>query len=209
MTVDYTSLDALKSELGISDTTDDPILQRCVTHGSRAVDTIARARPGEFGRSLETRYYDVAKRYQPVGEVDRAVSVWVDRYTSIETLKTDGDGDRTYDETWVAGQDYWEVPTEGPPYWQLMVDPINGQYSGFPVGVRRVELYATFGDYDDSTVAIASRAALLMAMRFWHRKKSPEGIVGDADRGFTYLREVDPDVAIAVSNLRQDRGRFA
>lgn len=74
-----------------------------------------------------------------------------DDLLAVTTLKTDADGDRTYENTW-ATTDYDLMPDDATdrrvPYWQVMVTP-DGDYT-FPVGVRRgVQIVGRWGFWQD------------------------------------------------------------
>ena len=204
----YVSLAEIKNELGISDTDDDSELGRVLSDASRQLDADARAPlPGAFSKLTDTRYYDV-EPVDVLGDIDRAAVIQVDPLQSITTLKSDSNGDRTFDETWAA-TDYFLYPLNGPPYTEIATDALNGDYAGFPAGRRRVELTGVFGDVDDVTERLAMRATMLLAMRWWHRRNSAEGVIGDADRGFVRIGAADPDYMHIVNRLRGTQGWFA
>jgi len=205
--MDYATLSDLKSEMGITDTEDDASLGRCITDASRLVDLMTHVVTDAYAKTTDTRYYDV----DPVAmrlEVDRKPELWIDPLQSITTLKADSDGDRTFDETW-ASTDYLLYPRGGPPYYQIVADGLNGDYAGFPSGRKRVEITGLWGNVDRATESVVRRGTLLLARRLWYRRNSPEGVIGDAERGFVTLQSMDPDVAVVAARLRDEWSYFA
>ena len=205
---DYITSNDIKDELGITDSDDDTRFGRLATDGSRWFDAITFQAAGSFALRTATKVYDVMPVVATL-EFDRRVKLELrDPLVSITTLKADSDGDRTYDETWAA-TDYYLYPTDGPPYWDVVTDTLNGDYAGFPAGRQRVQIAGTWGRVDEQALRVARRASLILALRLRNRSKSPEGIIGDAERGFVALNEIDPDVAVAARMLRHERSYFA
>jgi len=116
-----------------SDTSDDNILEPIIEATSRLIDNITGRR---FYAADETRYYTPTD----------AECLFVDDLLTISTLKTDGDGDRTYETTWDTG-DYDLMPlnssADGAPY--TWIEPaVQGSYV-FPIMKASVELTGKFG----------------------------------------------------------------
>lgn len=129
----YLTLDEAKSYLGISDTDDDVSIELAVEAASRAIDDWCGRR---FYTATETRYYTS----------DSGTVLDVDEFTSITTLKTDGDGDGTFGTVW-ASSDYvlepFNAAADGRPYTRI-TKATNGNYS-FPSTRRGVEIAGSFG----------------------------------------------------------------
>ena len=131
----YCTLTELKARLGITDTTDDASLKLAMESVSRFIDTYCQRR---FYVETRTRYFTP----------DRADWLQVPDLLTVTTLGTDGDGDRTYEETWAA-TDYDLLPLnalyESPPrpYTSLQITP-NGDYS-FPLLAKGVSLLGKWG----------------------------------------------------------------
>jgi len=133
----YSTLAEAKARLGITDTVDDAVLEAVVEAVSRWIDNFCNRR---FYRnsSDETRYYTA--RYSDLLELD-------DDLSSLTTLKTDDDGDRTYDETW-ASTDYDLLPAnaslDSKPYTRIEITPQGSK--SFPVNMPKgVEIVGKFG----------------------------------------------------------------
>lgn len=130
----YLTLPEIKSYLNIGDTADDTELEIAVEAASRAIDRYCNR---HFYSAVETRYYTP----------DRPARLRVDDLVSVTTLKTDPDGDGTYQTTWTAADYVFEpynAGTDGRPYTVLRA-ATGGAYS-FPAGVpKSVEIDGTFG----------------------------------------------------------------
>lgn len=147
----YASLAALKTQLGISDTTDDALLLRILEAVSRDIEVHCERR---FYVETRTRYYTARRRY----------SLRVDDLLSVTSLSTDEDGDRTYEISW-ASTDYDLDPAnaliESPPrpYRKLCVTP-EGDY-WFPRGMPRgVRLVGSWGFYQVLSRLTATASAI-------------------------------------------------
>lgn len=194
----YTSLNTLKAHIGISDTTDDTRLERIVTAVSRQIDNHCRR---QFYAATQTRYFD------PVRPCELLLP---DDLLSITTLKTDTDGDRTYETTW-ATTDYdlepanAQLESQPEPYWLIRVTPL-GRYS-FPCAERSVQIAGSWG-YSSTTPPVVEEACLLQSARVFERSKSAFGIAGDPNIGTVRLSAaLDPDVKMFLEKLVLKRVR--
>lgn len=167
----YTSLAKLKARLGISDEQDDAVLEAIVEAVSRAIDDHCGR---QFFAATQTRYY-TARR------CDRLL---IDDLLSVTTLKTDEDGDGTYEITWTAS-DYHLAPYNAQlesvpqPYWEIEVSDL-GDYS-FPVGVRRgVQILGSWG-FSAATPDVVENACLFQAALELRSTDAPMGITGADD----------------------------
>ena len=189
----YCQLDDVESRLGLK--THDQWDRASVT---QIIEAVARLVDEYCGRRFfvvaETRYFTAR----------RADELIVGDFTAITSLKTDHDGDRTYEITWdIAGADAdvdlepYEAPLAVPPkpYWKLMTTP-NGDNS-FPVGVRRgVEMAASFGACTLANCPPQVReASILQTIRLYERRKQPFGVYAMPEAGTaTFISSLDPDV---------------
>lgn len=148
----YCTKVALKARLGIgaSDTADDAILDTVIEAVSRQIDQHCGR---WFYPVTQTRYYTARRR-------DR---VLVDDLLAVTSIKTDGDGDRTYETTWAA-TDYDLEPVNAPnasppePYWEIRTTP-EGAYS-FPGTPRGVQVVGRWGYYDQRVTSTATANAI-------------------------------------------------
>jgi len=145
----YATLTELKAILGITSTTDDIPMRKILEAASRAIESNINRR---FYCTTETKYFDGAK------------TLWIPDLLSVTTLKTDEDGDGTFENTFNATLtstnpvDYilygggLEDSLNLYPKVRIEISP-NGDYGSFANGVKKgVEIVGTWG-YGDGTSA--------------------------------------------------------
>lgn len=171
----YASMDELKDSIGLSKaSSDDSRLESLLTGACRAIDQWTG---GRYYATTETRYYTPTDGY----------CLKVDDLLSIATsLKSDEDGDRTYEITWAAATDYYLEPVNAPlllrPYTRIEVDPVNGDHR-FPVGVRRgIQIIGSWG-YASATPAPVNLATLRLAARLYKLGDAVLGVAGATETG--------------------------
>ena len=195
----YCTLAEARAQIGITDatdTTDDSMIEAKVEAISRAIDAATGTR---FYRNSEdeTRYYTAT---------NTIVLECPDDIGSLTTVKTDSDGDRTYEHTWAA-TDYDKTPfnaaLDGRPYTTLEVTPA-GRYS-WPTIARGIELVGKFGYA--ATTPVAIKAACLLAMqKLFKRKDAPFGVEGSGDLGIMTLMKTDPDLQALLTPFIRNLG---
>lgn len=133
----YTTLQAIKDHKDIAsvDAADDAIIEDLIEAASRYID-------GVCGR----RFYSTALDETRTFTAYSGAQVMTDDIVSVTTLKTDEDGDRTYEITW-ALTDYDLLPEnaalDGHPYTYLNIAPL-GQHT-FPLQRKGVQIVGKFG----------------------------------------------------------------
>jgi len=177
----------------ITDLDDDALLEVIVEDVSRWIDDVTGRR---FYSASETRYYTATQ----------TANVFVDDLLSVTTLKTDSDGDRTYETTWTTS-DYDLLPfnasTDGKPYTRVDVNS-QGSYT-FPVTVKGIEIVGSFG-YASTAPGPIRRACLIMCERIVRRKDAPLGIAGIGGIGeLRLIAARDPDVMNLLAAYRAGR----
>jgi hypothetical protein len=191
----YTSKAVYKQRFydeGQGDTKDDVAIESVIEAVSRSIDEICWQRFFTTSEN-ETRYFTPEFRD------------WLrlpERIISINTLKTDNDNDRTYENTW-ANTDYDLMPfnasLDGEPYRWIEVTP-NGDYS-FPLVQKGVEISGKFGW--SSAPKQITEACLLASHRLMARRNSPYGVSGAAAVGNLTLTvekmKSDPDIMELLS----------
>ena len=160
------------------------VLENTITAVSRHIDNLTHR---WFYSDTQTRYYTP----------ELSDLLYVDDLLTVTTLKTDEDGDGTFETTWTATTHYNLMPynaaTDGKPY-TMIERSYNGAYS-FPLLKRSVQLVGEFG-YSATTPQPINEACLLMAARLFKRKDAPFGVTGSPDVGeLRNIRIDDPDVA--------------
>ena len=178
-------------------TSQDTVIERVVTAVSRSIDK--HCRRWFYGIS-GTRYYTpVDYRKLDIDDVGTSGSI---------TLKTDEDGDRTYETTW-ASTDYDLWPYNAAPYFEIHVTPQGN--NAWPVKVAKsVQLAAVFG-YQSGTSADAPmdvrEACIIQSTRIFHRKDNPYGVAGNAEMGqLIQISKLDPDVELMLEPYRKRAG---
>lgn len=184
----YCTLAEVKAALRISDSTDDTLLEGAIEGASRRID-------GYTGRF----FYQTTNTVKMYARDVYTVLLQND-LVSVITLKTDDDGDGTYEDTWTLNVDYQLQPLntalQSRPYNRITA--IGGKT--FPIVVQpeipAVELNGVWGwgaIPDD-----VNQACILLAMRGFARYNAALGVVGFADMA-VQVRAIDPDVRDMLS----------
>lgn len=197
LTNGYATLAALKERLGTVPAEHDALLENLITAASRAIDDHTGRR---FYAATDTRYYTATNAYC----LDLA-----DDLRTVTTLKTDEDGDRTYEITWDSADDYYLAPynaaTDGRPYSSIEVDRVNGDYT-FPSTVRGIQIVGSFGyNATGSQPAPVEQACLRLCERYYHLHTAPLGVSGSSELGVVRIQS-DRDVADLLWPYRRRRG---
>jgi hypothetical protein len=197
----YCTLAEVKSAARITDSTDDVLLENCVEAASRRID-------GYTGRFFYQKTATVSFYLTDtniIGPISYNIyKLPISDLVSITTLKTDDNGDGTFETTWTAPSDYRLEPLntvlQDRPYrsiiatgakaWPVIIDPpmpgiqINGVFGwpAIPDDVRE--------------------AALIMSLRLFSRYNSPLGVAGFGEMGSISVRAVDPDVREMLTPYR-------
>ena len=187
----YVTLNDFKERIDLDDHLDDDKLDTIITAASRLVDDVCGRR---FYAATETRYYTP----------DNGVYLRVDDLLTVTTLKTDEDGDRTYEVTW-ATTDYDLMPLnatlDGWPFMSIEITP-DGDNS-FPTVAKGVEIAGSFG-FASTTPPAIQEACVLAAHRLLKRADTPLGVSAAAALGQmqVMIRELgsDPDFMLLVSS---------
>lgn len=169
----------------VSDQIDDAEIDAVITAVSRMID-------GYTGRRFyvtpadETRYYTAS---------DGSLLMPEDDIISITTLKTDDNGDGTYETTW-STSDYALQPVNaglnGRPY--LWINTTSSGSCAFPHGVNGVQIAGKFG-YSVVCPAVIRQVCLIQSLRIFKRKDTPFGVMGSGDMGqAVIINDLDPDV---------------
>lgn len=142
----YATIADLKGVLGITSTTDDTMMRKELEAASRSIDQYTNR---NFYTQTATKY------------LDGATVLWVPDLLTVTTLKTDEDGDGTYENTYdntFATGDYipYGVGLDDVlntyPKIRIEINP-NGDYSGFASGVKKgVQIIGVWG-YGDGISA--------------------------------------------------------
>lgn len=178
----YTTLPAALTHLGLpSASPESAQVESWIEAASRAIDAHCRRR---IYAATETRVLSPTGGRLLTGDI-----------LSVSTLKTDDDGDRTYETTWSASFDYYLGPenaaVEGKPYWFIELDGNLGRYT-WTRSRRSVQIAGVFG-YSLTTPALVEQACLRLVARQYALKQAPLGVAGTGETGFIRI-QVDRDV---------------
>lgn len=167
LTNSYGTLAGLKLRLKIdsADTTYDDQLTDYLNGASRLID-------GWCGRRFYTTAADETRLFTPFEEK----RLFVPDLVSLTTLKTDEDGDRTFEVTWTSTRDYYLTPDnaslDGEPYRAIEVDRPNGWYL-FPRRHRSTQIVGKFGW--SAVPAAIQEACYRVGVRLWTQRKMALG----------------------------------
>ena len=188
----YCTLAEVKAALRLTDNADDGLIEKAIEGASRRID-------GVTGRWFYKTASTAVSQY-PVDSYNVSVSDMAN--TSI-TVKTDDDGDGTFENTWVQGTDYQLEPLDaglnGRPYRRIVA--IGGktfplQYNPDPALVQVTAQWGWNAVPDD-----VREAAILLSIRGFARYNAALGVVGFADMAIQ-VRAVDPDVRDLLAPYR-------
>lgn len=189
----YCTLAEVKAALRLTDSADDTLLENSIEGASRRVD-------GYCGRWF---YKTTATAVSLMPNNFYHVPVQDIASTTGLIVKTDNDGDGTFETTWTIGTDYMVEPTNailsGRPYRNIRaigskIFPIT-----IPPSPPLVQVTAQWGW--DTVPDDVREATVLLSMRGFARYNAALGVVGFADMAIQ-VRAVDPDVREMLNPYR-------
>lgn len=186
----YTTLEALKGRLGnVPDNLDDR-LENIIEAASREIDGICNRR---FYAVTETRTFTA----------EWGDHLDIDDLTSVTTIVTDDQGNRSYGTTWTVN-DYDLEPANSVahshPYTSIRLNP--NTTLAFPTGRRGVRITGAWGW--PTIPAPVEEACLLIAVRLNQSAKAPFGNAGTiAEGAVQYTPRVDPVVRQLLDPYRR------
>lgn len=199
----YCTLAELREKLafGAANTASNTQLEQIIEAASRWIDRYTNRR---FYGAAETRYYTA----QEVGELN------IDDLTSVTALKTDDDGDGTFETTWQAS-DYilWPLNAllDAKPYTVINTATVSNHT--FPVAQKKAVLVQGVFGYVAGTNSVTScpdpihDATLLVSERIYKRKDAPLGVAGPLALGAQPVRitslTADADIKDLLSPYRR------
>jgi len=202
MTNPYASLADVKAAARITDSIDDTLLEISIESSSRDIDAYCER---VFYSSGGTA---IARVYVP----QDSFVVETDDIISVTTVKSDSNGDGSFDQTWQTSD--------------FQLEPLNGRAGGIDTPFTRVRAVGDFlwpvyeprnVDADQASVQITGvfgfeavpiairQATILAALRAYKRYESPTGVLGFSDMGVVRIGRLDPDVERLVSPYRKVR----
>lgn len=198
----YATLTEIKTFLSISDNVDDTLLEGMVEAASRSIDRIANR-----------RFYLDANASARAYRVSSPIILFTDDIgtTSGLIVKTDDDGDGTFETTLTLNTDYIMDPLTaldlGRPYTQVTVVSSTVTFPIFPGlfqnGLRPgVQVTARWGW--PSVPDDINQACLILTADLYKRKDSPGGILGLGDLGAIRMSPLGRDVTAMVRAYRKE-----
>lgn len=180
----YCTLVEVKAVLRLTDSTDDTLLENVIEGASRRVDGFCNR---WFYKTSSTAFSVYPLNFYNVSVSDMA--------NTTVTVKTDDNGDGTFETTWTQNTDYALTPYKSilntRPYTRIVA---IGSKS-FPLSVINqspfVQVTAFWGW--DSIPDDVREATILLSIRGFARYNAALGIVGFQDMALQ-VRAVDPDV---------------
>lgn len=184
----YCTLAEVKAALRISDSNDDTLLENAIEGASRRID-------GYTGRFFYQRTATISLYAKDIYTL-----LLQDDLYQITTLKTDNDGNGTFETTWTVNTDYLLLPTnvslQTRPY--NRINAVGGKT--FPIMIQPqlpgVQVNGIWGW--DAIPYDVREGCVLLAMRGFARYNAALGIVGFADMA-VQVRSIDPDVRDMLS----------
>lgn len=220
---DYTALPDLRDFRRITtptDLTDDSVMALAITAASRAIDTHCGRKFGQEDTAVARvyswsgTYLEIpAPNYARTGYGLQTNSAWGGYLPSLEVddigsvtglvLKTDGDGDGTYETTLTINTDFRMWPlnalSDGEPFTHVVLQ--RGGF--FPWAVAGVQITAHYGW--PAVPPEVEQACMLQANRLCGRRDSWSGVAGSPDLGneLRLLSKLDPDLGPLLAGRRR------
>lgn len=195
----YVTPQMLKSRLGITGTTDDYELHAACFAASRAIEQYCER---TFYRSASA-----ARTFTPHGWYELRLPAYND-LVSVTTLKTDADGDGTYENTWQA-TDYQLLPVnpaaapETRPYTKVRAIGQSVFPLTLPIVLTRLDRVEITGVWGWPAVPMGIRqASLILAAETFRLKDAPFGVAGFGEFGAVRIRN-NPMIAFYADPYRR------
>lgn len=195
----YCTLTEIKAALVIGDTNDDTQLEAAVEAASRDIDRVCHQRFWLAGSATARTYViEPLPPFQVAPEL-----VWIHPFDpgTAPVIKTDDDGDGTFETTWTSGTDYQLEPLvyddiEPGPQFKIRAVGSRSFPARSPVGSfspsqagRRAQLQVTAKWGWPAVPAAIKKACLLHAEDLFKAKDAPFGVAGSSDLGVLRIRE--------------------
>jgi hypothetical protein len=189
---DYVGLEEFKTTLTIANQTfADPDVVVAIGAASRAIEQATGRFFWKDVNANQVRYYSPTE-YRYMSTDDLAI---------ITSVKTDNDGDGTFENTWTLNTDYAASPLNAPsdsePYTRLDVK-FNGRYLFQPLYPRTLQITGQFGW--PAVPPPIKQATTILAHRLLRRAREvPFGVSGiGLDGSVVRIMAQDPDVEALI-----------
>ena len=173
----------------------DATLESIIETSSRFIDKYCQR---QFYSATSTRYYDT----------NNTDEVFTDDILSVSTLKTDQDGDGTFETSWTENTNFVLYPynavADSKPYTRVKRTEQSGYE--FPATIRKcVQIYGSFGFCTTANLPkVIKEACILQSIKLFKRKDAPFGVAGTNQFGvITHVPELDPDIKMLLDSYRR------
>lgn len=198
----YCTLAEVKAAARITDSTDDTLLENCVEAASRRIDGFVNRFFYQKSATLSL-YLTDTNVVGPYAYNQYTLSI-PDLY-SVTTVKSDDDGDGTFETTWTTNVDYRLEPLDtvlqNRPYNKIIAIGAKAFPVIFQPPMPGMQVQGVWGwpaIPDD-----IREAAIIMSLRLFSRYNSPLGVLGFGEMGAVTVRAVDPDIREMLSPYRE------
>ncbi len=185
---DYVALEDLKNSLELQNQTfADADIRDAITAASRAVEAYCDRVFTSTGGTAEVRHYTAYE----------TICLDIDDATTVTSLKSDFEGDGTYETTWTVNTEYVLQPANAPstaePYNKIEVLSLRTG-KRFPLWPNGVEVTGQFGWA--TAPAEVKVAVKILAERFLRRvRDAPFGVITfGPDQTLVTVTQQDPDL---------------
>jgi hypothetical protein len=198
----YATLADVKAAARITDTIDDALLEIAIESSSRDLDAYTERVFYSTGATAVARVYIPQDIYL----------VETDDIISVTSVKSDSNGNGTFDVTWETSD--------------FQLEPLNGRAGGIDTPATRIRAIGQYlwpvyeprnvnsnqasvqvtGVFGFATIPSAiKQATILASLRAYKRYESPTGVLGFSDMGVVRIGRLDPDVQRLVDPYRKVR----
>lgn len=187
MANEYATLTDLKTQVGITDSARDALLNNALAAASRAIDK-------KTGRRFWLDPTAVQRTFNPYGRTvrdQRGALLLIDDIGSLDNLLVEtGSGS-----SWTAATGYETTPDNALLDEQAITGLLlaTGTWGTHTTRVRIAARWGWPAVPDEIT-----QATLLQAGRLFKRKDSPDGVAGSSEWGFMRVPNLDPDVRALI-----------
>lgn len=187
MANEYATLTDLKTQVGITDSARDVLLNNALAAASRAIDK-------KTGRRFWLDPTAVQRTFNPYGRTvrdQRGALLLIDDIGSLDNLLVEtGSGS-----SWTAATGYETTPDNALLDEQAITGLLlaTGTWGTHTTRVRIAARWGWPAVPDEIT-----QATLLQAGRLFKRKDSPDGVAGSSEWGFMRVPNLDPDVRALI-----------
>lgn len=182
----YVDLAVVRAALGEQTPERDDLISAAISAAESAIDNTCGRPFTVAGASATARVFAPNERRLLVEDGEVLI---VDDIGSLTDLAVETGSGGSYSAVAASTYEAWPLGalTRGRPVTALL--SVGGCW---PTGTGRVRVTARWGW--PAVPADVTQAALLMAVRLFRRKDSPEGVIGSADFGLVRVTNRDPDV---------------